>query len=249
MLKKTLFLALLFLVSNNTQAAKILYFGDSHSVATVGPFGIRMNQLLRALPNAEVITHARCGSIMSWWYSGKPTACGYFDQDTNGIALPPVPVKNTPWDVKADTPIILSEIETAKPDLIVVEMGGNYTMSIHPLETIKEELSLFISDLKKSQATGLFNSNCVWIGPPARRDHMETMPPLVDAIRAAVEPTCTFIDSTTMTVYPTQAADGGPLHGGKDGIHYSFLEGIPVANAWAEKAFLTVKTQFDKITP
>jgi hypothetical protein len=51
---------------------------------------------------------------------------------------------------------------------------------------------------------------------------------LIEAIRVTVEPVCSFVDSTTMTQYPTV---------GGDGYHYSSKEGIPAGLAWATTVF------------
>jgi hypothetical protein len=242
----TLLIALTTL-SPNAHAIKILFFGDSHSVATVGPFGIRMNNLLRSIPNAEVTTHARCGSILSWWYSGKSTTCGYFDQSPQGEPLPPIPTPGGSWAVNAPTPKIIPLIEEIKPDLIVIEMGGNYQHANNPNALIKSELGKFITDLENFKKTFQTNTQCVWIGLPSRRlpeDPIEAkkfqamIDSLVLSIQQTVEASCEFIDSTKLTVFPT--------HGGKDGVHYSFKEGIPVANAWAEKAFIKIQNHLLK---
>ncbi len=219
-MKSILFFLVFHLFAAQANAAKILFIGDSHSVATVGPFGIRMNQLLRSLPNAEVEFHARCGSVMSWWYSGKSTTCGYFDQGAKGKAK---------GAMIAPTPKIIPILERTPFDLIIVELGANYRFAENPPELAKQEIQKFISDLK--------GTNCIWIGPPTRRAQMEKMPPLVKAIRETVESACSFIDSTTLTTYP--------LRGG-DGVHFSFPEGIPIAHAWADSVFSTIKTHYEK---
>jgi hypothetical protein len=244
-MNKLLISALLFSGAvQNADAAKILYFGDSHSV---GPFGVRMDYLLRKLPAAEVVTYSRCGSIIEWWYSGHSTTCGFRDVDAKGKITPQLPRPTTanpkpPLPVIAVTPKIVPIIDEYKPDLLVVEMGGNYQHANHPIEDAKRDIGVFIAEIQRLKI------NCVWMGPPSRRDNTG-LSELEAAIRATVEPTCTFIDSSTLTVFPTHAANGGPLHGGKDGIHYSFLEGIPVAQKWAETAFETVKIHYSKISP
>lgn len=242
-------LPLLFSFSSNANATRILYFGDSHSVATAGPFGIRMNQLLRELPEAEVETHARCGSTMGWWYSGKSTTCGYFDQNSAGKPLPPKPARGEKWLANAPTPKIIPLIEKIKPELIVIEMGGNYTHAFHPALAIKEEVGKFIADLQIQKSKSKLD--CVWIGLPSRRLPKEpqaakkfeaTILTVRDTIKSIVEPTCEFVDSLPMTAYP---AVGG------DGIHYSLkfkdANGDPIAFKWAEKSFETVKAHYEKI--
>lgn len=237
-----IFLSLLLALNTiNANAAKVLFFGDSHSVATVGPFGIKMNQLIRSLPGAKVITHARCGSVMGSWYQNWKTSCGYFDQNAEGETqphlIPATAEKKAYWPLSATTPKIISIIDQFKPDLIVVEMGGNYTHANDPEKSARTEIKKFIEDVKTRKI------DCVWIGPPARRKNMDKMPALLTAIRETVEGTCEFVDSTTMTSYP---GTGG------DGTHFSFktktFNGIKTATEWAEKAFVTVKAHFDKIS-
>lgn len=248
-MKALLAFALFSAVSTvSANAANVLFFGDSHSVATYGPFGQTMNKLLRTLPGARVTMRARCGSIIEWWYTGHEATCGYFDQDPDGPALPaqrPADSKHkTPWyPTHAPSPKILSLVETAKPNLIVVEMGGNYIYSDN-LEFVKKDIATFIADIAKLKP----KVDCVWIGHPSRR-----IPPppkdiafkkkvldLTATIKETVEPTCEFFDSTQVTEYP---AYGG------DGTHYSFADGILIGNLWAEKAFEIVKTHYSKIKP
>ena len=141
---------------------KILYFGDSHSVAPLAPFGLTMNQLLRALPNARVETHARCGSTLEWWYTGKPSVCGSYDQNALGKVWKP---KN-PNSVA--TPKIASILQGMKPHLIVIEMGGNYLGAYQPTEKFKTDAAPFLLAVKKLKTDQ--NTRCIWVGRPSRRD-------------------------------------------------------------------------------
>jgi len=237
---------------SNANAARILFFGDSQSVATYGPFGMTMNKLLRELPNALVTTHARCGSVMGSWYTGWSTGCGYYDEDSFGTTLPKLHAadanhKTEYYPNNAPTPKIVPIIHTFLPELIVVEMGGNYTKSKDPLNEIKSEVGTFITDVQTYQHSTPSKVECVWVGPPAHRipsDPKEAaafkklMTDIVATIKATVEPTCEFFDSTLVTAYP---ATGG------DGTHYSFPAGARVAIPWAEKAFAVVKTHYSQI--
>ncbi len=242
MMNKLIATSTLLFSSFNAEAAKILFFGDSHSVATVAPFGSQMNKNLRAIPDAEVITHARCGSVISSWYNEWKTTCGYYDQNAKGEYTPHLILATQEskayWPTTATTPKIMSIIDQFKPDLIVVEMGGNYTNNPDPSASASAdtEVKRFIDDVKSK------GIDCVWIGPPARRKNKEKVPALVATIKKLVEPTCEFVDSTTMTSYPET---------GGDGTHYSFsnksFNAMKVAREWANKSFETVKAHYDKI--
>lgn len=268
---KQLSLATLFLfLALPAYAAKILYFGDSHSVATSGPFGIKMNELLRALPDAQVYTHARCGSVMSWWYNGHATTCGYYDQNPTGRFVPRLPSGGN-WPTNAPTPKIIPLISSIKPDLIVVEMGGNYTHYFNEtlpcIAVAKKEVSKFIEDVKAIKEKEKLKTDCVWIGMPSRRmpdmikhpDEYALKKARIDginqAIKEAVEPFCEFVDSLPLTAYP-EATGNRKVDG--DGTHYSKSfkyntpndknkDGKVIAYYWAEKAFETVKTHYEKI--
>jgi hypothetical protein len=242
MIKKLIVIFVLFLSPLKSNAAKILFFGDSHSVATAAPFGIRMNKLLRALPNSQVITHARCGSVVSSWYNEWKTTCGYYDQNAQGEIspqlIPTTQETKAHWPSTASTPKIMSIINQFKPNLIVVEMGGNYSNHADPSASASSssEIKKFIDDIKA------LNIDCVWVGPPARRKNKEKIPALVATIKKLVEPTCEFVDSTTMTSYPEK---------GGDGTHYSFktktFDAMKIARQWADQSFITVKAHYDKL--
>ena len=218
-----------------------------------------MNELLRSLPNTDVTTHARCGSIIEWWYTGHATTCGFFDETPAGQKQP-IDYKN----VTAPTPLIVPILESLLPNLIVVETGGNY-LGLNNLEYVKKDIGNLILEISKLKTpinwfiASLLPApkvECVWVGPPAHRipqdpkasieanakmaaDFKEKMAALVLAIKGTVEPTCEFFDSTQVTDYP--------LIGG-DGTHYSFPVGIPIANSWAEKAFEVVKPHYTRVS-
>ena len=151
--------------------------------------------------------------------------------------------------MNAPTPKIIPLIEKIQPDLVVVEMGGNYTHAFNPVQLVKDEVGKFITDLQIQKNKSKLD--CVWIGLPSRRlpkdpvaakKFQATIDSVAKTIREIVEPTCEFVDSLPLTSYP---ATGG------DGIHYSTKfkdkNGDVIAHKWAEKSFEIVKSHFDQI--
>lgn len=200
-------------------AANILFIGDSHSV---GPFGWKMDELLRAVPGAKVGTYSSCGSIFQWWESGKPTPCGYFFRDMAG---------NTEKGTKGPTPIFDNLMKEVKPSLVVVELGANYA-GFPSDDFAVNDMKKLVKKLADSGAA------CFWVTKPDSRKGHETIPRILELTHKAVTPYCAYFDSTMVTKYP---ATGG------DGIHYWSKEGTPIANAWAEAAFAALKPQLEKL--
>lgn len=213
------FLGLLAVLAIPASAANILFVGDSHSV---GPFGWKMDELLRTVPGAKVGTYSSCGSIFQWWETGKATPCGYFFRDTAG---------KTEKGDKGPTPIFDDLMKDVNPDLVVVELGANYAGYPSDEFAITDMQCL----VKKISAAG---AACAWITKPDSRKGHETIPRILELTYKAVTPYCSYFDSTLVTKYP---ATGG------DGIHYWSKEGTPIANAWAEAAFAAMKPQLDKL--
>ena len=50
------------------RAATALFIGDSHAA---GPFGEKLDALLRGAPGMRAATYASCGSIALWWTTAK----------------------------------------------------------------------------------------------------------------------------------------------------------------------------------
>lgn len=216
-------LMLIILPLNSAHAGKILLIGDSHSTAPFAPFGSRMNELLRGLPKSEVSFYSRCGSIVNWWYQGIGGNCGFYDQEPTGPA-------NSGMSLPA--PNVVTKLDTIKPDLMIVELGANYMQFNDWTKEAKEDVAKLVKDISVRKIP------CIWVGQPSRRmpsdaaqsaTLLQKMRTMITGIRETVEPVCTYIDSTELTTYPAT--------GGKDGIHYSFPEGIPVGHHWAESVF------------
>ncbi len=201
------FLLISFFVSQ-TFASTILFIGDSHSV---GPFGWYLDQHLRD-DQHQVATYASCGSIPRWWMNGQVTPCGYFSRDLNGIKT---------QLTSAPTPILTQLLSDIKPDVVVMEFGGNYVTTPSDDFVIKD-IRKIVSDVKESGAA------CFWITNPDTRKNREHIPRILRLIKEAVGSDCPIFESHLVTRYPET---------GGDGIHYWNPQGLPIAKDWALKAF------------
>ncbi|HNW44650.1 MAG TPA: SGNH/GDSL hydrolase family protein [Elusimicrobiales bacterium] len=211
-------LCLLAALSLPASAANILFIGDSHSV---GPFGWKMDELLRTVPGAKVGTYSSCGSIYQWWETAKPTPCGYFFRDMDG---------KTEKGTKGPTPIFDTLMKEVKPALVVVELGANYAGY--------ESDDFAVNDMKKLvKKISDSGAACFWITKPDARKKAD-IPRILQLTYKAVTPYCEYFDSTLVTKYP---AEGG------DGVHYWSPAGTPIAKAWAEAAFVAMKPLLDKL--
>ena len=193
--------------------SKVLFIADSHGV---GPFGKKFDSLLRE-SNSEVITHASCGAIGKWFRTGQKTKCGYFFRDQEG---------KIESGKSANTPIIDKTLSKFSPEIVIIEMGGNYThrSDSSSIEDIDQLVTLIINS----------GSKCLWIGTPSSRDNSR-VPRLYRLIRSGVKGRCPIFDSSKVTKYPKNPR--------LDGIHYWGKEGIIQAENWAKKAILYYESQ------
>lgn len=199
--------ALLALITAFNLNAKTLFIGDSHAV---GLFGKKFDRLLRSV-EADVITHTSCGAIGKWFRTGQKTSCGYFFRDQNG---------KIESGKNANTPVIDQTIKMFGPDLVVIEMGGNYTnrTDSYSVKDIDELVSFIIEN----------GAKCLWIGTPSSRDNIRT-PRLYRLIKEGVKNRCPIFNSSEVTVYPSNPR--------LDGVHYWGEEGKKQVDHWAQKAF------------
>ena len=204
-------LIFLFLIFSNLTYSKILFIGDSHGV---GLFGQKFDSLLRS-EESSVITHTSCGAIGKWFRTGQKTHCGYFFKDENGI---------TKSGKSTNTPIIDQTLEQFKPDIVIIEMSGNYTQQKDEfaIKDIDELVSLVIEKEAK----------CFWIGAPSTRDNLRT-PRLYRLIKDGVKERCPIFNSSEVTTYPSNP--------NLDGVHYWGKEGKIQAENWAQKAYEWLK--------
>lgn len=199
---------ILLLITFQVQAATVLFMGDSHSV---GPFGWAMDQQLRDAGH-EVATYASCGSVAKWWFTGKETPCGYFSRDLTG--------KKT-QTTKHPTPLITNLLGDIKPDVVVIEFGGNYLNLSE--EFVKKDLGNLIETIKAN------GSQCYFITNPDTRTYRSEIPRLARVLKEAISDHCPIFESYLVTRYPET---------GGDGTHYWNTLGTPIAKEWARKAFL-----------
>ena len=196
------------LLGITAKAGTVLFVGDSHSV---GPFGWKLDELLRA-GGQQAASYASCGSIAQWWVTGKPTPCGYFFRDLDG---------KTEKGTKGPTPIFTDLLARVKPDVVVVELGANYANTPSDEFAVKDMADL----ARKIKAAG---ADCFWVTKPDSRVGHEQIPRILELTNKAVADKCKVFDSTKVTKYPET---------GGDGTHYWFNEGLPIANAWAQKVY------------
>lgn len=203
------------LITFNLQAATVLFVGDSHSV---GPFGWAMDQHLRDAGHT-VGTYASCGSIPRWWTTGQKTTCGYFQRDVKGIKIS---LNQSP------TPLMSNLLTDIKPDVVVMEFGGNYLKTPSD-EFVIQDIKNFIGMIKASGA------ECFFITNPDTRNNRSAIPRILGLIKTAVADSCPIFESHLVTQYP---ATGG------DGVHYWNTLGTPIAKSWALKAFEAFQTHW-----
>lgn len=212
-MKKYLFLVP-FLFAQ-AQAATVLFIGDSHAV---GPFGWYLDQHLRDAQH-QVATYASCGSIPRWWTSGQKTTCGYFSRDLQGT--------KTQLN-SAPTPLLDNLLSEIKPDVVVMEFGGNYVKTPSDDFVIKD-IKAIVTKVKSSGAS------CFWITNPDTRNFREHIPRILRLIKEAVGEDCPIFESYKVTRYPET---------GGDGVHYWNPKGLPIAKEWALKAFEAFQTNW-----
>ena len=203
------------LFSFNLSASTVLFVGDSHSV---GPFGWALDQHFRDAGH-QVATYASCGSIPRWWSTGQKTPCGFFSRDLKGTK---VQLDQSP------TPLMDNLLADLKPDVVVMEFGGNYVNTPSD-DFVKNDIRTFI---KKIKSTG---AQCFWITNPDTRKFRSEIPRILGLIKEAVGNDCPIFESHLVTRYPET---------GGDGIHYWNTLGTPIAKSWALKAFEAFKTQW-----
>jgi hypothetical protein len=208
---------LFFLIALTTQlqASTVLFIGDSHSV---GPFGWAFDQHLRDAGHT-VGTYASCGSIPRWWFNGQKTTCGYFSRNTLGEKT---------QSKEAQTPLIDQLLKDIKPDVVVMEFGGNYVKTPSD-EFVINDIKKIVSVIKTS------GTQCFWITNPDTRTFRAELPRITALIKTAVGEDCPIFESHLVTRYPET---------GGDGVHYWNTLGTPIAKSWALKAFESFQVQW-----
>lgn len=187
--------------------ANTLFIGDSHSV---GIFGQKFDSLIRK-DESSVITHTSCGAVAKWFRTGQKTRCGYFNRDQNGV------IKS---GKEGPTKIIDQTLQDFSPELVIIELGGNYTNRSD--EYTVNDIDEIVTLVKNTGA------KCLWIGAPSSRENERT-PRLYRLAREGVKDRCPIFDSSAVTTYPSNPR--------LDGIHYWGAEGKIQAENWAQKAY------------
>lgn len=206
-------LTILALISSlNLWGSTVLFVGDSHSV---GPFGWALDQHLRN-EGHEVSTYASCGSIGKWWVTGQVTPCGYFSRTADGVKVEAT---------VHPTPILSNLIAEIRPQIVIIELGGNYLKLPNDDFVIKDIQSMVQQVLDSG-------SRCFWITNPDSRANRAEIPRISKLIKKAIGTSCPIFESYLVTRYPEV---------GGDGIHYWSPAGTPIAIEWARLAFEAVK--------
>jgi len=206
--KKIIIAAALILCRVTASAGTVLFVGDSHSV---GPFGWKLDELLRGAGH-RTASYASCGSIAQWWVTGKPTPCGYFFRDLEGV---------TSKGKAGPTPVFTQLLEQVRPDTVIVELGANYA-NMPSDEFAVKDMAAMADEIRAAGAS------CFWVSKPDSRKGHENIPRILELTRKAVLDKCEFFDSSLATTYPET---------GGDGVHYWFKEGLPIAGTWAQSVF------------
>ena len=119
--------------------------------------------------------------------------------------------------------ILLRDI---KPDVVVMEFGGNYVTTPSDDFVIKDIQAI----VAKVKASG---SACFWITNPDTRNNREHIPRILRLIKEAIGEDCPIFESDKVTRYPET---------GGDGVHYWSTLGTPIAEEWAKKAYEAFST-------
>lgn len=175
----------------------ILYVGDSHSY---GKLGTTIEKNLSTISN-HVIMESSCGSTPSTWL-GKSgyaqTVCGFWKKDG----------ADETRSVKHNTPKFSEEINSYRPDVVVIQLGTNIAAGEKPANykaSIEEMMNL----------VSTANSKCIWIGPPDANSKIVTKEKLKVTNDLLIELSkahnCSYIDSMKITSFPKDS---------KEGIHY-----------------------------
>ncbi|MBU6155224.1 MAG: hypothetical protein KGP28_13050, partial [Bdellovibrionales bacterium] len=171
---------------------RILVIGDSHSV---GPFGRSLaDELRKVSPKSSL--YASCGTVASSWFTGSRTRCGFYFRTEEGKILE---------GKSGNTPKISGMIQTLKPDLLVVQLAGNYSVGFDESSAVKDMRRIveLIKDLPIA---------CLWIAAPDARVNTTARSKLYSWVASATGDRCTVLDSRAFTRYPEHEGDG---------IHYS----------------------------
>jgi hypothetical protein len=118
---------------------------------------------------------------------------------------------------KAPTPNFETLLNKHRPQLVVIELSGNY---------YRQNQVFAINDMKQMASMAVSQgAKCLWVTTPKTRIDYEKIDILLKSVRNGVSEYCTIFESHLVTEYP---------EAGGDGIHYWFPAGIPIAKNWAK---------------
>ncbi len=188
---------------------RILVIGDSHAV---GPFGrLLVDDLKQVTPRSSI--YASCGTVASSWFVGSKTRCGFFFKTEQGKTL---------QGRVGNTPKLPGMLATLKPDLLVVELSGNYIKGFDEATAIADMKKII--ELIKDQPIA-----CLWVSAPDSRIKRTERSSLFSWVMEAVGDRCTVIDGRAHTHYPEHEGDG---------IHYSRESDV---RAWVDAVVAEAK--------
>ena len=194
----------------NSNINSILFIGDSHSVRTFGNHIFSHLQLINP-ERSEVHSYASCGSSPHQWLNSWNTHCGYKERHFTPWTtdqLPPF------YEERHTTPLLSDLLQHHRPQLVVVEIGGNATGLTQA--GLNSSVRRFLNLITQSGA------KCIWAGPPeAMNNGVRPIPAnrigvgldvFYARLRVALGRRCTLYDSRPIT--PPLLSRGG------DGIHF-----------------------------
>lgn len=188
---------------------RILVIGDSHAV---GPYGRLLADELKKVSERTSL-YASCGTVASSWFTGSKTKCGFYFHTEGGSILS---------GIIGNTPKLPGMLRTLAPDLLVVELSGNYTNG-YDHATAVEDMRKIVRLIKDSSVA------CLWVSAPDARVNTPTRPKLFSWVMEAVGDRCTVLDGRAYTHYPEHEGDG---------IHYSRESDV---RAWVDATVSEVR--------
>lgn len=193
---------------------RVLLLGDSHAY---GKYGEVLDAHFRKSAK-QVTSFSSCGSSPSTWMTTsanfKSTNCGFWQKNSADREIRVKSHKLPSFD---------QEVQKLQPQLTVITLGTNILGSTGNISSEKKHIEAM---MKSIRAEG---SECVWVGPPdlAKDPFKKNLSQGIETLKVlAQENKCQFVDSTSVTKYPT---------GKSDGIHYGPKDSAAWGKAVVEK--------------
>lgn len=214
---------------NSTDADRVVYIGDSH---TVGTFGQKLAENLETvLDKLPVKRYGVIGAASQHWNkkdnsSLRKLSIGYYC-DGEGQVNGKAPKANFP------TP---SQLFQGSPPMVVIALGTNDLYAKCKVTDKAEQMAAVKELLVQIRS----NSKCIWVGPTEQPDAgvigkkcgQPAIKAFIDNLEQTVRQRCTYIDSRDIK------AKGKPiLPNRSDNLHYSG----ELANFWADMVATRIK--------